>query len=168
MARELRRRLGRTVLTALGLAAGVGLVIGIIGVSQGLDDAQAKVLAPLQSVGTDILVTRVAGATTTATATPSASPSTTQGRGFRGGGGFFGGGGGDGGGGGFGGGGGPGGGGPQADLLNQQDTAALLNENNNVVTDLSKLGKAGTKFTHDFFLSATLLSFPQAAVQQIQ
>ena len=30
---ELRRRLGRTILTALGLAAGVGLVIGIIGVS---------------------------------------------------------------------------------------------------------------------------------------
>jgi len=55
--RELRRRFGRTLLTALGLALGVGLVIGIIGVSQGLDDAQAKVLAPLQSVGTDVLVT---------------------------------------------------------------------------------------------------------------
>ena len=58
-AHELRRRLGRTILTALGLAAGVGLVIGIIGVSDGLDQAQGKVLAPLKSVGTDVLVTRV-------------------------------------------------------------------------------------------------------------
>src|SRR5947209_18832921 len=64
-AHELRRRIGRTILTALGLAAGVGLVIGIVGVSDGLDQAQAKVLAPLRSVGTDVLVTRVAGAQTT-------------------------------------------------------------------------------------------------------
>src|SRR5438270_3793171 len=61
-ASELRRRAGRTVLTALGLAAGVGLVLGIIGVSQGLDDAQQKVLAPLSKIGTDVLVTRVAAA----------------------------------------------------------------------------------------------------------
>ena len=76
---ELRRRLGRTILTALGLAAGVGLVIGIIGVSQGLDQAQAKVLAPLSSIGTDVLVTRVVGAPsngTSATPTPSASAQT--------------------------------------------------------------------------------------------
>ena len=59
---ELRRRASRTILTALGLAAGVGLVIGIIGVSQGLNDAQTQVLSPLSKVGTDILVTRVAGA----------------------------------------------------------------------------------------------------------
>ena len=64
-AHELRRRIGRTILTALGLAAGVGLVIGIVGVSDGLDQAQGKVLAPLRSVGTDVLVTRVAGAQTT-------------------------------------------------------------------------------------------------------
>src|SRR5438045_3308615 len=62
--KELRRRFGRTLLTALGLAAGVGLVIGIVGVSDGLDQAQGKVLAPLRSVGTDVLVTRVAGAQT--------------------------------------------------------------------------------------------------------
>src|SRR3954451_1033970 len=62
VASELRRRLGRTILTALGLAAGVGLVIGIIGVSQGLDDAQTKVLSPLSKIGTDVLVTRVAAA----------------------------------------------------------------------------------------------------------
>jgi ABC-type antimicrobial peptide transport system permease subunit len=147
---ELRRRLGRTILTALGLAAGVGLVIGIIGVSQGLDQAQAKVLAPLSSIGTDILVTRVVGATTTsATATPSPTPTpSTQGNGNRGLG-FFGGG--------------PGG----NAQLNAQDIAALESENQNVTTDLSKLGKAGTKFTHDFFLSATLLSFPDQSVQQV-
>ena len=34
------------------------MVIGMISVSQGLDDAQKKVLAPLTSVGTDIVVTR--------------------------------------------------------------------------------------------------------------
>ncbi|MGZ4210483.1 MAG: ABC transporter permease [Actinomycetota bacterium] len=151
---ELRRRAGRTILTALGLAAGVGLVIGIIGVSQGLDEAQGRVLAPLSSIGTDILVTRVVGATTTsATATPSPTPSAPGGNRFGGGGGFF-----------FGGGGG-GGGNAQ---LNAQDISALESENQNVVTDLSKLGKPGTKFTHDFFLSATLLSFPDAAVQQVK
>ena len=144
---ELRRRLGRTILTSLGLAAGVGLVIGIIGVSQGLDQAQAKVLAPLSSIGTDILVTRVVGATNpSASPTPSPTPSTQQDRrGF-----FFGG---------------PGGAGNSQ--LNAQDIAALASENSNVTTDLSKLGKAGTKFTHDFFLSATLLSFPDQAVSQV-
>ena len=157
VARELRRRIGRTVLTALGLALGVGLVIGIIGVSQGLDDAQHEVLAPLQSIGTDVLVTRVAGAPATSTGTASsATTSTTQDDQSRvrggGGGGFF-----------AGGGGGPGG----NNALNVADTTALLNENSNVVTDLSKLGKPGDKFTRDFFLSATLLSFPQDAVAQI-
>jgi ABC-type antimicrobial peptide transport system permease subunit len=146
---ELRRRLGRTLVTALGLAAGVGLVIGIIGVSQGLDEAQAKVLAPLSSIGTDILVTRVAGSTATnGSASPSPTPSASQQQGNGGGGFFFGG---------------PGG---RSDL-NAQDISALENENQNVVTDLSKLGKAGTHFTHDLFLSATLLSFPDAAVDQI-
>lgn len=146
---ELRRRLGRTILTALGLAAGVGLVIGIIGVSQGLDRAQARVLAPLRSIGTDVLVTRVAGAREETGAT-SSSPAP-QGRtapGGGAGGGFFGLGGGRG-------------------LLNQEDTAALLQENSNLVTDLAKLGDPGEKFTRDFFLSATLLSFPDAAVEQV-
>ncbi|MGZ4734509.1 MAG: ABC transporter permease [Acidimicrobiia bacterium] len=148
---ELRRRLGRTILTALGLALGVGLVIGIIGVSQGLDNAQNDVLAPLRSVGTDILVTRVAGSTTdasgTATTTTTA-PAGGQAQGGLGGGGFFGGRGGN-------------------DQANRADQQALLSENQNVVTDLSKLGKPGDKFTHDFFLSATLQSFPQSAVTRI-
>jgi ABC-type antimicrobial peptide transport system permease subunit len=155
--RELRRRLGRTVLTALGLALGVGLVIGIIGVSQGLDEAQDDVLAPLQSVGTDILVTRVAGtqtvddaaAATSTTTTPATGPVFGTGPGGPGGpgGGFF--------------------GGRENENVNLADATALLNENSNVVTDLSKLGEPGDKFTHDFFLSATLLSFPEQAVTDI-
>jgi ABC-type antimicrobial peptide transport system permease subunit len=148
--RELRRRLGRTILTAAGLAIGVGLVLGIIGVSNGLSDAQDDVLRPLQSVGTDILVTRVAGATTTGTgagATSTTQPAQQQDR-RAGGGGFF-------------------GGRPGAGGLNQQDTAALLAENRNVVTDLASLGKPGAKFTRDFFLSGTLLSFPDTAVRDI-
>jgi ABC-type antimicrobial peptide transport system permease subunit len=140
--RELRRRLGRTVLTALGLALGVGLVIAIIGVSQGLDDAQGEVLAPLSSVGTDILVTRVAGAQQQGTGSTTSTTVTGPG----GAGGFF---------------------GRRDGGLNQQDTQALLAENQNVVTDLAKLGKPGDKFTRDFFLSATLVSFPQDAVAQI-
>jgi ABC-type antimicrobial peptide transport system permease subunit len=55
---ELRRRPGRTALTSLGLAVGVGLVIIVAALSQGLDDAQDEVLAPLTGVGTDLSVTR--------------------------------------------------------------------------------------------------------------
>jgi putative ABC transport system permease protein len=55
---ELRRRSGRTVLTALGLGLGVGLVVTVNALSTGLDDAQAKILAPLTGVGTDMSVTR--------------------------------------------------------------------------------------------------------------
>lgn len=149
---ELRRRRARTVLTALGLAIGVGLVMAIVGVSQGLNDAQADVLSPLRSVGTDILVTRTAGATSSsATATPTPS-ATDQPRFGPGGGGFI------------------GGGGRNQDAvaqLNAADTAALIAENSSVITDLSKLGKPGTKFTRDFFLPGTLLSFPDAAVRDV-
>ncbi len=56
--RELRRRAGRTAVTVTGLAVGVALVVAITAVSSGLDQAQAKVLDPLQSLGTDLLVTR--------------------------------------------------------------------------------------------------------------
>jgi ABC-type antimicrobial peptide transport system permease subunit len=55
---ELRRRKGRTLLTALGLAVGVGLVVTVTALSQGLDNAQQKVLRPLTGVGTDMSVNR--------------------------------------------------------------------------------------------------------------
>src|ERR687892_1739857 len=55
---ELRRRPGRTVLTALGLAVGVGLVVIVGALSRGLDDAQDEVLEPLTGVGTDLSVSR--------------------------------------------------------------------------------------------------------------
>jgi ABC-type antimicrobial peptide transport system permease subunit len=58
MLSELRRRRGRTVLTALGLGVGVGLVVTASALSSGLDEAQAKVLKPLTGVGTDMSVSR--------------------------------------------------------------------------------------------------------------
>jgi len=58
MLSELRRRRGRTILTALGLAIGVGLVVTVTALSTGLDRAQAKVLKPLTGVGTDLSVSR--------------------------------------------------------------------------------------------------------------
>jgi putative ABC transport system permease protein len=61
-------------------------------------------------------------------------------------------------GGGFGGPGGGGGGGANRDLIQA---------NLSVVTDLSKLGKAGTHFVHDFFLPGTQLTFNQSAASQI-
>ncbi len=159
---ELRRRWGRTVVTALGLAAGVGLIVGIVGVSNGLRDAQREVLSPLSSVGTDILVTRTVGASPASTSaagssTASAAPSTGAGGGQ----GFFAGPGADGGG--------RSGGSAVAALsqLNDADTKALLEENSSVVTDLSSLGKPGTRFTHDFFVPGTLISFPQQAVATV-
>src|SRR5437867_1945009 len=57
---ELRRRRGRTILTVLGLALGVALVIVISALTRGLDRAQSKALDPLSSIGTDLTVTRAA------------------------------------------------------------------------------------------------------------
>ena len=57
---ELLRRRGRTILTMLGLAVGVGLVIAISSLSKGLDEAQAATLDPLAGIGTDLTVTRTA------------------------------------------------------------------------------------------------------------
>ncbi|MHB8470883.1 MAG: ABC transporter permease [Gaiellaceae bacterium] len=111
---ELLRRRARTVLTVLGLALGVGLVIAISSLSRGLDRAQKTALNPLATIGTDLTVTRAAP--------------TGNGGGF-----------GPGGGGGFG---------------------QLLQANSSVLTDLSKLGKPGTHFVHDFFLPGTQLTFP--------
>jgi ABC-type antimicrobial peptide transport system permease subunit len=58
MLAELRRRSGRTVLTALGLAVGVGLIVTVNALSTGLDRAQAAVLEPLTGLGTDMSVSR--------------------------------------------------------------------------------------------------------------
>jgi putative ABC transport system permease protein len=58
IASELRRRRGRTILTALGLGVGVGLVVTVSALSSGLDQAQSKVLNPLTGVGTDMSVSR--------------------------------------------------------------------------------------------------------------
>src|SRR5918999_5173877 len=55
---ELRRRPGRTTLTALGLGVGIGLVVIVGALSAGLDDAQDQVLEPLTGVGTDLSLTR--------------------------------------------------------------------------------------------------------------
>lgn len=58
MLSELRRRRGRTLLTALGLGVGVAIVIAVSSLSAGLDRAQATVLKPLTGVGTDLTVNR--------------------------------------------------------------------------------------------------------------
>jgi ABC-type lipoprotein release transport system permease subunit len=147
---ELLRRWSRTLVTALGLAAGVGLIMGIVGVSNGLSDAQNKVLSPLSTVGTDIVVERTVGvASTSATAstTTTTAPGPT-GPGGAGGGGFFSRGSGSAG-------------------LNGSDASALDDNNSSVITDLAKLGPAGTQFTYDFFVPGTLITFPQVAVSDV-
>jgi putative ABC transport system permease protein len=55
--RELRCRMRQAVVTALGLALGIGLVITVTALSSGVRDAQGKVLGALFGVGTDITVT---------------------------------------------------------------------------------------------------------------
>jgi ABC-type antimicrobial peptide transport system permease subunit len=111
---ELTRRKGRTILTVLGLAVGVSLVIAISALTRGLDKAQASALNPLSSIGTDLTVTR-------GTSNDS---------------------------GGFGG------------------DRELLASNRSVLTDLSKLGKPGQHFVHDFFLPGTQLTFPAQQAQR--
>jgi ABC-type antimicrobial peptide transport system permease subunit len=56
--------------------------------------------------------------------------------------------------------GGPGGGGGGA-------SRDLIQANQSVITDLSKLGKPGTHFVHDFFLPGTQLTFKQTDTKQI-
>ena len=119
---ELLRRKARTILTVLGLAVGVGLVIAIVSLSRGLDQAQKTALDPLSSIGTDLTVTR--------------SPQQQQQGGFAG----------------------PGGG---------SDARAVIQANQSVLTDLSKLGKPGQHFVHDFFLPGTQLTFPQSQAKRI-
>jgi hypothetical protein len=118
---ELLRRRGRTILTVLGLALGVALVIVISALTRGLDRAQETALDPLASIGTDLTVTR----------------------GVEEDGGF---------GGPFGGRGGAG---------------ELMAANRSVLTDLSKLGKPGERFVHDFFLPGTQLTFSEDDTERI-
>ena len=130
---ELLRRKGRTILTLLGLAIGVALVIVISSLSRGLDHAQKTALEPaLEHRHRPDRHARAADA-------------------GHGGGGAFGGGGG----GGFAGGGGGG------------AAASCIQANQSAITDLSKLGKPGTHFVHDFFLPGTQLTFPQSQAKQI-
>ena len=117
---ELVRRRGRTILTLLGLAVGVCLVIVISSLSKGLDQAQSATLDPLAGIGTDLTVTR------TAQQDSGVGP--------------------------FGGGGG---------------SRDVVEANQAVITDLSKLGKAGTQFVHDFFLPGAQLTFPEAQANEI-
>jgi ABC-type antimicrobial peptide transport system permease subunit len=105
-------------------------------------------------VGTDIIVTRTVAPTLSTATTTTTTPS----NGFGGGGGGFGGGGRSGGGGFFAGG---------TSSLNSSDDAALAAANSSVITDLAKLGPAGTKFTHDFFVPGTLITFPSQAVSTV-
>lgn len=55
---ELRRRLGRTIFTVLGLGTGVALVVATSALSAGLDRAQSQVLGHLSGVATDLTVTK--------------------------------------------------------------------------------------------------------------
>jgi putative ABC transport system permease protein len=55
--RELRRRMRQAIVTVLGLALGIGLVITVTALSSGVRTAQGKVLGALFGVGTDITVT---------------------------------------------------------------------------------------------------------------
>jgi ABC-type antimicrobial peptide transport system permease subunit len=114
---ELVGRRTRTVLTLVGLALGVALVITISGLARGLDRAQKTALNPLSAIGTDLTVTL--------------SPQQDTGGFGRGGGG------------------------------------EVVQANQSAVTDLSKLGKPGTQFVHDFFLPGTQLTFPQQQTAKI-
>ena len=113
---ELVGRRTRTVLTLVGLALGVALVITISGLARGLDRAQKTALDPLSTIGTDLTVTL--------------SPQQDTGGFGRGGGG------------------------------------EVVQANQSAVTDLSKLGKPGTQFVHDF-LPGTQLTFPQKQTAKI-
>ena len=56
--RELRRRHRQALLTALGLAVGVALVVAVTAYADGVSKAQDEVLQSLYGVGTDITVSQ--------------------------------------------------------------------------------------------------------------
>lgn len=123
---ELRRRKGRTLLTALGLGVGVGLVVTVTALSTGLDHAQAKVLKPLTGIGTDMSVSR-----------PISIPTSSQN------------------------------GGPGFPQLSEKERQELQSENGGARLGLRNLGKPGSHFTRDSFLSTSQLSFPASKVKTI-
>jgi ABC-type antimicrobial peptide transport system permease subunit len=125
MLSELRRRRGRTILTALGLAVGVALVVTVTALSTGLDRAQAKVLKPLTGVGTDISVTRPIRFT-----------------------------------------GGNANGGFAGPRLTPQERDQLRSENGPRRFGFGNLGKPGTHFSRDSFVSTSQLTFAQSRVAQ--
>jgi ABC-type antimicrobial peptide transport system permease subunit len=114
---ELTRRKGRTIVTLLGLALGVALVISIASLSNGLDRAQKATLDPLAGIGTDLTVTR--------------SAPEDEGPFGRGG------------------------------------SREFVEANQSAITDLSKLGKPGDRFVHDFFLPGAQLTFSQSQAKKI-
>ena len=126
MLSELRRRKGRTLLTALGLGVGVGLVVTVTALSTGLDRAQAKVLKPLTGVGTDMSVSR-----------PISVPSSSSN------------------------------GGPGFPRLSEKERQELQSENGGARLGLRNLGKPGSHFTRDSFLSTSQLSFPASKVKTV-
>jgi putative ABC transport system permease protein len=132
---ELRRRKGRTILTAVGLGVGVGLVVTVTALSSGLDRAQAEALEPLTGVGTDMSVSRPLVADT--------GDGSDQG--------------------GFAIGGPPGtaGGG-----LSPKEQRQLERENGGARIGLDNLGKPGSHFEQDNFMT-TDLSFPAAKLDQV-
>ncbi len=107
-------------------------MIAITSLSSGLDRAQARVLDPLGSVGTDLLVTRPVHLPQFGQNANQNSSQAQQG-------------------------------------VSLSDVQALQNEASAAaeaaVTDLSKLGKPGDHFVHDFFLPATQLTFPAEEAQ---
>ena len=58
--RELRRRHRQALLTAMGLAVGVALVVAVTAYAAGVGKAQDQVLQSLYGVGTDITVSPAA------------------------------------------------------------------------------------------------------------
>ncbi|MFE4965056.1 ABC transporter permease [Streptomyces sp. NPDC056660] len=68
--RELRRRRKAALVVASGLALGIALVIVVNSVSNGMGQAQDKVLQSLYGLGTDMTVTKAASATTSASQRP--------------------------------------------------------------------------------------------------
>ncbi len=63
--------------------------------------------------------------------------------------------------------GGPPGGGPGSPDQFQQ-MQQVIQENQNVLTDLSKLGKPGDRFVHDFFLPGNYLTLPEDRVEAVR